>query len=210
MTGIRPPRLVLGLWVLAAMESAAGAECGDLAAWVASATAARAMRELRADLVESVSSGVSVRPSRAITWPGEPRGIFVSLLEGGRVVGCMGSFAAPRKNLYAASLETALRATREDVRHRPLDAEDVARARIVVTFVGAPEPIEDPAGLRPWREGLLAVQGDSSAVVVPGEAKTTRYALELTLRGSGIDPRLPIEYHRFDAITWREDPPQGP
>jgi AMMECR1 domain-containing protein len=116
----------------------------------------------------------------------------------------MGSFEAPAGGLYAAALRTAWRATREDVRSRPLRAEDLAPMEIVVTFVGRPVPIPSAEYVSPWKEGLLAVQGDRSAVVVPGEAKTTRYAVRLALRNSGIDPEGGIQYSRFEAVTWRE------
>jgi AMMECR1 domain-containing protein len=177
----------------------------DLNSWVASATAAEAMTHLRIDLIKAMSSGTAPEPSITIDWPGPPKGVFVSLIRGTEVIGCMGSFAPSRNDLYTAVLRTAVRATREDIRHRPLRPKDLDRARIVVTFVDPPAPIPGPEILQPWEEGLLAIQGTSSAVVVPGEAKTTRYALELALRQSGIDTAAPVEYYRFNALTWREE-----
>jgi len=184
----------------------AGAEpSSELARWVGTATAEDAMACLRRDLVASVGRGSPVQPSVAISWPSAPTGIFVSLLRDGTVAGCMGSFEAPAGDLYAAALRTAWRATREDIRSRPLRVEDLDSVEIVVTFVGRPTPVADPEDLSPWNEGLLAVQGERSAVVVPGEAKTTRYAVHLALRNSGIDPEGMIECFRFGAVTWRED-----
>jgi len=187
---------------------AAGAEAGEpldgLARWVDSSTAETAMQSLRRDLVRSVERGARATPSMAVPWPSAPPGIFVSLLRDGGVTGCMGSFEGPPGDLYAAVLRTAWRATREDVRSRPLRAEDLASTEIVVTFVGRPSPIPGAEYVSPWNEGLLAVQGDRSAVVVPGEAKTTRYAIHLALRNSGIDPEGGIQYSRFEAVTWRE------
>lgn len=189
---------------IAVHQAAAGEPPSSLALWVHSTTAAQAMALLRHDLIESASRGIPVKPSTVIPWPDRPKGAFVSLIRENKVIGCMGSFQPLRGDLYGAVLRTAFRATREDIRHPPLRAQDLASAEIVVSFVDLPEPIESPEQLSPWREGLLAVQGTRSAVVVPGEAKTTRYALELALRQSGIHPGETVEYYRFDALTWRE------
>jgi AMMECR1 domain-containing protein len=196
------------LWtmgMISTYQAAAEELPSDLARWVQSATSVQVMTLLRHDLIESASCGRLTKPSATVPWPDRPQGVFVSLMRGNQVIGCMGSFQPPREDLYTAVLRTALRATREDIRHPPLRARDLATARIVVTFVDLPQPIENPEVFSPWCEGLLAVQGNRSAVVVPGEAKTSRYALELALRQSGIHPDETVEYHRFDALTWREE-----
>jgi AMMECR1 domain-containing protein len=162
------------------------------------------MKSLRADLLSALSEGSAALPSQVIPWPGDRTGVFVSLIRERKVVGCIGSFEPSQMELYATVLQTACRATREDVRHPPLHVSEIERVEIVVTFVGPPSPLSDIEFLHPWEEGLLAVQGPNSAVVVPGEAKTTRYAIELAMTESGLNPGEPIEYYRFPAITWRE------
>jgi AMMECR1 domain-containing protein len=197
-------RLSIGILIVMTAGAKEGTSSESLSRWVGSATADRAMVMLREDLSASVRRGSPVPVSTETPWPCRPTGVFVSLLRDGRVMGCMGSFEPPAGDLYTAVLQTAWRAMREDIRSRPLRAEDLSSAGIVVTFVGRPTPIPNPDSISPWQEGLLAVQEGRSAVVVPGEAKTTRYAVRLALRNSGLDPDGIIEYSRFEAVTWRE------
>jgi MEMO1 family protein len=108
------------------------------------------------------------RPPALSPW----RATFVTLTEGGRLRGCIGS-TAPRRPLVEDAVANAVRAGFADPRFKPLDEAELAGLRLDVSVLSHLRPI--PAGgeseladaLEPDRDGLVLGVGKRSAVFLP-------------------------------------------
>ena len=100
------------------------------------------------------------------------RATFVTLTEGGRLRGCIGS-PAPRRPLIEDAVANTVSAGFADPRFPPLDEAGLAGLRLDVSVLSHPRPIpaasesELAAGLEPDRDGLILAAGNRSALFLP-------------------------------------------
>jgi MEMO1 family protein len=100
------------------------------------------------------------------------RATFITLTEGGRLRGCMGS-TAPRRPLIDDAVSNTVQAGFADPRFKPLDEAELAGLRLDVSVLSHPRPI--PAGnevelaeaLEPDRDGLILSAGNCGALFLP-------------------------------------------
>jgi AmmeMemoRadiSam system protein B/AmmeMemoRadiSam system protein A len=100
------------------------------------------------------------------------RATFVTLTEGGRLRGCIGS-PAPRRPLIEDAVANTVKAGFGDPRFPPLGEAGLAGLRLDVSVLSHPRPIpsasesELAAALEPDRDGLILGAGARSALFLP-------------------------------------------
>jgi AMMECR1 domain-containing protein len=90
------------------------------------------------------------------------------------------------------------------VRNRPIAPAELEELEIIVSLVGPTEPIESMAQVDPMSMGLLVRADQRTAVLLPGEARTTRWQLAESRRKAGIGPKEPVQLFRFPTFTLME------
>jgi hypothetical protein len=126
------------------------------------------------------------------------RGTFVTLTEGGRLRGCIGS-PAPRMALIEDVAMNAVQAGFGDPRFPPLSEDELDGLELDVSILSHPRPI--PAGseaelveaLEPDRDGLVLGAGRRRALFLPSVWRQVADAREFVrnlLRKAGLDPLI--------------------
>lgn len=133
------------------------------------------------------------------------RACFVTFFHNGRVFACFGGFT-PRTGSLASEIRENIRlALKNDPRASNIRPETATDCRVQITLPGQPQKIHDLLGLDPSREGLFVEASDGRGVaIVPGEAKTARFALRSALSRLGLTSATPgLRLYRFSAIIIR-------
>lgn len=153
----------------------------------------------RAELLYQLEGGP--RPVAPATARNIQRACFVTFFEQRQVVACFGSFT-PRHADLAAEISNNIRlALKNDRRAANLSGEQARRCDLQITFAAPPEPISDWRLVDPLREGLFVERNDGRGVaIVPGEARTARYAWLSALKRLGATEASPgLRLYRFKA-----------
>jgi len=129
----------------------------------------------------------------------QPRDVFVTLLQDGRLRGCLGTWKAG-----GTLLENLVRAARgaacDDPRFDPLGADEVEGVTIEVTVLDPPEVIDGPGRLTIGRHGVSLTHRSGRGLLLPQVAVEhgcgPEEFLRLVCRKAGLSP----EAWRQDAI----------
>lgn len=141
----------------------------------------------------------------SIPWPGAPVSVYVSLVGPGGTRACVGSAPAYRSGLAETVASLARRALHSDPRREPVREEELNGLRVVISFAGEGEPVSDPMGVDPGREGLLVTSGERSVAFLPGEARTVSWALREARRIHVLEgPASGAVYRRFPVVSLTE------
>ena len=136
------------------------------------------------------------------------RGTFVTLTEGGRLRGCIGS-PAPRTALIEDAAANAVQAGFGDPRFAPLSEAELSGLELDVSILSHPRPIpagseaELVAALEPDRDGLILGKGRQRALFLPSvwrQVPDGREFVRHLLRKAGLDAvifPMGLEAHRF-------------
>lgn len=137
----------------------------------------------------------------ANTLASRQRACFVTFFVKRQVVACFGSFTPRHATLHEEISDNIRLALKNDPRAIRLTPELVQAAAIQITFPGQPRPINDWRLVDPLREGLLVEGPDGRGVaIVPGEARTARYAWRSALQRLGLNERSSgVRLYRFKA-----------
>ena len=140
----------------------------------------------------------------------EKRGIFVSVLNSGKLRGCMGTVAAVLPSWMACRV-SARNAVYKDPRFMPLSREELPHISFEIAIMGTPRPFVDISQIRRGSSGLILQKGSRQEVYLPGmlgNAPGEREALKRYLRdevnidAEGID--APETWMVFDVEVIRE------
>lgn len=105
-------------------------------------------------------------------WLDRPGAVFVTLTQNGELRGCIGSLEAHR-SLADDLAENARAAAFRDPRFAPLGEDELARTRVEVSILSAPEPLrftseaDALAQLRPGVDGVILEYGGHRATFLP-------------------------------------------
>ena len=136
------------------------------------------------------------------------RGTFVTLTEGGRLRGCIGS-PAPRLPLIEDAAANAVQAGFGDPRFAPLAEAELEGLELHVSILSHPRPIparsegELVEALEPDRDGLILGKGRQRALFLPSvwrQLPDGREFVRHLLRKAGLDPTIfpmGLEAQRF-------------
>ena len=131
-----------------------------------------------------------------------PFGVFVTLVNHRGVTrGCFGSMESMGRTLSELVVEAALGASRYDVRVRPIANSELDELQVIVSLVGPQVPVVTMSEVDPERHGLLIRAGSRHSVLLPGEARTSKWQLKRSLRQVGIQRGQPYDMFRFRTVT---------
>lgn len=140
---------------------------------------------------------------------------FVTLTQNGQLRGCIGSLE-PYRALAEDVAENALAAAFRDPRFAPLAADELARTRVEVSLLAAPQAIDFVdendaiAQLRPGIDGLILSYASRRATFLPQVWETLpearRFVAQLKLKaGLPADFWAPgISLARYEVKKWKE------
>lgn len=143
-------------------------------------------------------------------WPGGQVGVFVTLVKDNTVRACVGNFYPQECGFLDAIIKVATQSTYLDARFKPISPEELNKIRIIISVTGTWIPVSNPHSIDFKNYGLLIKQGDKTAVLLPGEAKTTNWGLKMIAKKAGITSNSEIEYYQFETITFEEAQDENP
>jgi len=121
----------------------------------------------------------------------EDAGAFVSLHRGGRLRGCIGTFASPSP-LYKTVMDMAAAAALKDPRFSPVAPEELKDIKIEISVLTPLKEISGPEEIEIGRHGLYIVKGRARGVLLPQVAVEhgfERYEfLDQTCVKAGLSP----------------------
>lgn len=208
----RAGRLLLLGVVLAALRPALAEDDAAVRA-LAGAIGPDRGRTLLALARAAVVATAAGRPLPELAAGDAPRpgcGVFVTLVATGSgrgrgiVRGCYGDLNATDASLEEAVLSAARGAASRDPRSLPVRPDEVAGLTLVLSLTLPPEPVADARTVDPDRYGILVEGSGTSAVLLPGEARTASWGLDRTLSKAGLDRGAPVLLSRFRTLTFTE------
>jgi AmmeMemoRadiSam system protein A len=97
---------------------------------------------------------------------GQPRALFVTLRENGKLRGCIGTLA-PDGDLAGAVPRYALKAAFDDPRFPPLTPDELPGCSIEISVLTAPQPVDDPEEIVAGRDGLIIELAGRRGLLLP-------------------------------------------
>ncbi len=195
---------VLSALLLTAAAGALLASPVDEARKATRSEQAQACKIARRAAAQTLSGKPPSAPAAAVGVLAQPLPCFVTISVDGRRKACMGSFQSQHGTLAANIAASAARAVKLDRRAGGLTADQLRRATVQVTVPGERRRVKDLSGYPPANYGLMIEKDTKSAVLLPGEAKTTRWQLAEAKRQAGIAPSEPVTTYVFRAVTFSE------
>ena len=134
----------------------------------------------------------------------ERRGCFVTLTVGARTRGCMGTLFPREANLAAEIAASAAAAAVADPFHRPVRKDELPRLKYQISVVvGRPRPARSLSELKPAVLGLCVRSGGRGGVMLPGEARTARWQMEMAKKKAGVRPGEHVDSLLFRTLVIR-------
>ncbi|MBI4773523.1 MAG: AMMECR1 domain-containing protein [Deltaproteobacteria bacterium] len=159
----------------------------------------RILNAARSSIQRALGADLSI-PER-IPWPAVRAGVFISLMDGARVRACVGSFMPAEDSLSEALMSLGPHVVSVDMRREPVALEELKDLKLVVSFVGRPEPCSDPFDVDFRREGLKTVVEGRQRLLLPGESRTLSNGIRTVL---GIQDPGRAVFERFSVVTLDE------
>jgi AMMECR1 domain-containing protein len=128
--------------------------------------------------------------------------VFVTIVENGKVRGCMGTIQPATGNAASEIIRSAIMAATKDPWNKPLEIHEIKQVKFIVSIPGKMRRVENSAQLAPQRLGLLVRRDSRSALLLPGEALTADWQLFQCKRKAGISQNEPVEMFVFETVTF--------
>lgn len=157
---------------------------------------------------DAVSSYLRTGRPTAPTHPLPPEfarkaGVFVTISRHGRRRGCWGRFEPATGCLRDEIIGAAVAAATSDPRCRPIRLGELKDLEFTVSIVGPLRRTKDTQPYSPGAFGLLLRSGEKTGVILPGEARTSRWRLAEAKRQAGVSPGEPYELYVFETVALR-------
>ena len=129
-------------------------------------------------------------------------GVFVSLHQGPRLRGCIGTVYPVTRSLAEEILRNAVAAGNEDNRFPPVRKEELVTLTYSVDVLGVSETIYDKADLDPKRYGVVVTSGRRRGLLLPNleGVETVDQQLEIACQKAGIDSNASYNMERFEVV----------
>lgn len=147
---------------------------------------------VRASVSGAALPGLPDQPELA-----SPRGVFVSLHQGGALRGCLGHLEADQP-VAEVTRQMAVAASREDPRFPPVAPEELDGLAVEVSVLSPFQRVR-PEDVVPGRDGLLVRRGPRAGVLLPQVATEQRWDRVTFLRAVCQKAALPSEAWRDGA-----------
>ncbi|MCX7568690.1 AmmeMemoRadiSam system protein A [Tumebacillus sp. DT12] len=134
-------------------------------------------------------------------------GCFVSIKENGVLRGCIGTAAPTRANLAEEIIQNAIHAGTEDDRFFPLEEDELEGLVYTVDVLGEEEPVHNLADLDPRVYGLIVIQGQKNALLLPDlsgvDSVEQQIAYTKEKAGIAFEDEEGVEYYRFRVERYK-------
>lgn len=130
-------------------------------------------------------------------------GVFVSLKEGGRLRGCIGTIEGVQKNVAEEILENAVSAGVYDPRFYPVEAAELPRLICTVDVLSEAEPISSMEELDVKRYGVIVSCGQKRGLLLPNleGVDTAEEQVAIALQKAGIEEAVDsYQMERFEVV----------
>lgn len=128
-------------------------------------------------------------------------GVIVTIVKNGRPRGCMGTISPHEESAAMEIARSARLAATGDPFQKPVQARELPKLKYVVSLIGEINPVPSPSHLDVINKGILVRNGGRSALLLPGEALTTEWAIYRCKQKAGIPQNEPVELFTFKTIT---------
>ncbi len=128
-------------------------------------------------------------------------GVFVTLKLGDRVRGCMGNLDPRERDIAHEIAAHVAAAARGDARYRPVALRELPKLRYYISIIGPRRRVQSVSEIIPSQHGLLVEWNGRGGVLLPGEAKTARWAEAECRRKAGIPPKVPVQMSIFETAV---------
>lgn len=165
-----------------------------------------ALIDLARSAIAAQVTGAARPASRAVVERPAASGVFVTIKEGGKLRGCLGTLQS-RGDLAEEVARCAADAASEDPRFPPVAASELPDLSVEVSVLGPLERIDpaDSAAITIGRHGLVAEQGHRRGLLLPQVAIEWGWTVEQFLRQTCRKAGLPGDAWRHGARIWRFD-----
>ena len=129
-------------------------------------------------------------------------GAFVSIHEGGKLRGCIGTIAPTCKNIADEIVSNAIAASTRDPRFNPIRTEELGSLEINVDVLSPEEPIDSPDQLDVKKYGVIVEKGYKRGLLLPDldGVDTVEEQISIAMRKGGIKPSDDYTLERFEVI----------
>jgi AmmeMemoRadiSam system protein A len=118
-------------------------------------------------------------------------GVFVTLLKGKQLRGCIGTFLPTKENVSQEIITNAIAACSRDPRFMPIEFSEFPTLSYEVSLLQEPQPLTDFNQHDPQKHGLIVRAPDGrSGLLLPGleDIDLTEKQLALACQKGGLDP----------------------
>lgn len=133
-----------------------------------------------------------------------PAGVFVTLVEDGKVRGCMGALEPVEATAAADIVRAAVLAASEDHRYSPIRPSELPRLEPVISIVGPRKRVQSISQLDPLHLGLFVERDGRGGVLLPGEALSAGYQLAGCKAKAGIAPNAQAAMYTFPTVVFQK------
>ncbi|MHB9132319.1 MAG: AMMECR1 domain-containing protein [Armatimonadota bacterium] len=138
--------------------------------------------------------------------------VFVSAMMSGTGAPrcCMGTLLPREATLAQEIVANANAAAAHDKRFPPIKPEELPRMRIIVSIIGAAQPIANPTILDPVEDGLAVCGPRETGVVLPGETADVQKMIAWGRTRAGVKAGEAVQYQKLTAVRFMEAPQRPP
>ncbi|WP_134703208.1 AmmeMemoRadiSam system protein A [Ammoniphilus sp. YIM 78166] len=135
----------------------------------------------------------------------KPAGCFISIKRHGQLRGCIGTVDPVMDHLADEIIRNAIEAGMEDDRFFPVEEEELDQLVYSVDVLGEEEHVHDLTQLNPKVYGLIVIQGEKNALLLPDldGVETVEEQIMLTKEKAGIGADEEVEYYRFKVDRYQ-------
>lgn len=132
----------------------------------------------------------------------ERSGVFVSIKSNGGLRGCIGTIAPTTTSIAKEIVANAIKASTEDPRFEPIEADELDDLLISVDILKPAEKINSKEELDVKRYGVIVSSGYKRGLLLPNleGINTIEEQLEIVLRKAGIKEEEEYDMERFEVI----------
>ena len=130
-------------------------------------------------------------------------GAFVSIHEGGKLRGCIGTIAPTCKNIAEEIISNAIAASTRDPRFHPIRTEELDSLEINVDVLSPEEPIDSPDQLDVKRYGVIVEKGYKRGLLLPDleGVDTVEDQIAIAKQKAGLDlTENGVKMYRFEVV----------
>lgn len=136
----------------------------------------------------------------------EKAGVFVTLKQGGKLRGCIGTLEPTSDSIAEEIRRNAIAAATQDPRFNKVEADELEGLAISVDVLGDPEPVGSIDELDPQTYGVIVENGPRKGVLLPDleGIESPKHQVSIALRKANIDPRESYSIKRFKVHRHHE------